>query len=234
MTLTMLLCDVMSLPLLQYAFVAIVLSYAPFAIYQMYLMIISLYGNDAKDAERKPVLENANNVIVTITTNGMATDVVEKIISNIRSYELGLEIFVIKEHRDGFAYSCREITVPKDYTCPNGSRNKMRAMQYGNEWLRREGYGRETYICHLDDDSMVDKPYLEFVMHRMTAEGGQGCIRLREFGRHLFSSLSDIVRVANCEAWCRHYNRGNKLLKDRDNNGTCPYGSGFRYIVRWP
>ena len=125
----------------------------------MYLMIISLFGNDIREAEKDPMLEKPNNVIVVITTNGMATDVVEKIISNIKGYELGLEIFVIKEHRDTFSYNCREITVPKDYVCPNGSRNKMRAMQYGNEWLRTEGYGRETYICHLDDDSMVDKPY---------------------------------------------------------------------------
>ncbi|KQM10988.1 hypothetical protein AOA81_00020 [Methanomassiliicoccales archaeon RumEn M2] len=176
----------------------------------MYLMIISLFGNDIREAEKDPMLEKPNNVIVVITTNGMATDVVEKIISNIKGYELGLEIFVIKEHRDTFSYSCREITVPKDYVCPNGSRNKMRAMQYGNEWLRTEGYGRETYICHLDDDSMVDKPYLEYVINHMTVEGGQGCIRLREFGRHLFSSLSDIVRIANCEAWCRHYNKGNR------------------------
>lgn len=202
--------ELTSWSLLQYAFAAVVLSYFPFAVYQMYLMIISLFGNDIREAEKDPMLEKPNNVIVVITTNGMATDVVEKIISNIKGYELGLEIFVIKEHRDTFSYSCREITVPKDYVCPNGSRNKMRAMQYGNEWLRTEGYGRETYICHLDDDSMVDKPYLEYVINHMAVEGGQGCIRLREFGRHLFSSLSDIVRIANCEAWCRHYNKGNR------------------------
>ncbi|MDY0293649.1 MAG: glycosyltransferase family 2 protein [Candidatus Methanomethylophilaceae archaeon] len=210
MPLTMLAQDVLSWSLIQYAFAAVVLSYSPFAVYQIYLMVISLFGNDAGEAKRFPVLDRANNVIVVITTNGMATDVVEKIISTIRGYGLDLEIFVVKEHRDGFSYSSREITVPKEYVCPNGSRNKMRAMQYGNEWLRREGYGRETYICHLDDDSMVDRPYLEFVINHMTAEGGQGCIRLREFGRHLFSSLSDIVRVANCEAWCRHYNRRNR------------------------
>jgi cellulose synthase/poly-beta-1,6-N-acetylglucosamine synthase-like glycosyltransferase len=202
--------ELTSWSLLQYAFAAVVLSYSPFAIYQMYLMIISFFGNDVRDAEKDRILEKPNNVIVVVTTNGMATDVVEKIISNIKGYDLGLEIFVIKEHRDTFRYSCREITVPKEYVCPNGSRNKMRAMQYGNEWLQREGYGKETYICHLDDDSMVDKPYLEYVINHMKTEGGQGCIRLREFGRHLFSSLSDIVRIANCEAWCRHYNRGNR------------------------
>lgn len=56
----------------------------------MYLMIISLFGNDIREAEKDPMLEKPNNVIVVITTNGMATDVVEKIISNIKGYELGL------------------------------------------------------------------------------------------------------------------------------------------------
>ena len=95
--------ELTSWSLLQYAFAAVVLSYFPFAVYQMYLMIISLFGNDIREAEKDPMLEKPNNVIVVITTNGMATDVVEKIISNIKGYELGLEIFVIKEHRDTFS-----------------------------------------------------------------------------------------------------------------------------------
>lgn len=49
----------------------------------------------------------------------MATDVVEKIIRKVRSYNLASEIFVIKEARDTFRYSCREIAVPADYV-PGG------------------------------------------------------------------------------------------------------------------
>ena len=93
----------------------------------------------------------------------MATDVVEKIIKKIRKYDVASEIFVVKEERDTFTYSCREITVPSDYKTPNGSLCKMRAMHYGIEEMHRMGYGKETYIVHLDDDSIVDKPYLEFV-----------------------------------------------------------------------
>jgi cellulose synthase/poly-beta-1,6-N-acetylglucosamine synthase-like glycosyltransferase len=140
----------------------------------------------------------------------MATDVVEKIIRKVRSYNLASEIFVIKEARDTFRYSCREIAVPADYVPGGGSRNKMRAMQYGIEALHAMGYGKKTYICHLDDDSIVDKPYLMYVKYYLRAEGAQGCIRLRAFGRHLFSSLSDLVRISNCETWCKFCNSRGK------------------------
>ena len=151
-----------------------------------------------------------NRVVVEITTNGMATSVVEKIIATTKSYALGVEIFVLKEERDPFKYSCDEIIVPKDYKSKNASRNKMRALQYGIEYLHDKGYGKETYICHLDDDTIADKDYLEYAIHHMTGAGGQGCIRLRQFGRHLFSSLADIIRISNCESWCKHCNKKNK------------------------
>jgi len=185
------------------------LTYTPFAVYQLYLMDYSLWMSDNKLFKDKEKLEKANNVIVAITTNGMATDVVEKIIAKIRRYGVASEIYVVKEERDKFRYSCEEIVVPSDYVCPNGSRNKMRAMQYGIEAMHEMGYGEETYICHLDDDSVVDRPYLEYIRDYMTTGGGQGCIRLRAWGKHLFSSLSDIIRIANCEAWCKRSNHRN-------------------------
>ena len=190
--------------------ICMLLFYTPYAVYQVFLVLYGLWMTDRKIYDHHPMLENPNNVIVAITTNGMATDVVEKIIKKVRGYDVASEIFVVKEERDTFTYSCREITVPADYECENGSRCKMRAMQYGIEALHEMGYGKETYICHLDDDSIVTQPYLEFVKYRMYAEGGQGCIRLRAWGRHLFSSLSDIVRISNCEAWCKRCNYRNR------------------------
>ncbi|MBQ7979878.1 MAG: glycosyltransferase family 2 protein [Candidatus Methanomethylophilaceae archaeon] len=65
-------------------------------------------------------------------------------------------------------------------------------------------------MVHLDDDSIVDKPYLEYVKYYLDTGGAQGCIRLRSWGRHLFSSLSDIIRIANCEAWCKRCNEKNR------------------------
>ena len=113
---------------------------------------------DEKIKARKRRLDRPNNVIVVITTNGMATDVVEKIIRKVGHYNVASRIFVLKEERDDFAYSCDMITVPSDYTCDNHSRCKMRAMHYGIQALHDMGYGKETYIVHLDDDSVVDGP----------------------------------------------------------------------------
>ena len=186
------------------------LTYLPYAIYQLFLMDYSLYMTDKKLKEKQTPLEIPNNVIVAITTNGMATDVVEKIIKKIRKYDVASEIYVVKEERDTFTYSCKEITVPSDYKCPNGSLCKMRAMHYGILALHDLGYGKETYIVHLDDDSIVDRPYLEYVRYYLNTGGAQGCIRLRAWGRHLFSSLSDIIRIANCEAWCKRCNAKNR------------------------
>jgi cellulose synthase/poly-beta-1,6-N-acetylglucosamine synthase-like glycosyltransferase len=191
-------------------FLILIAMYTPFALYQTYLMIFALLHGDGEIFASRKKLTTPNDVIVAITTNGMATDVVEKIVRKVKSYGIASAVFVIKEARDPFKYSCQEIVVPADYKCRNGSRNKMRAMQYGIESLHALGYGKETYICHLDDDSVVDRPYLEYVRDYMTEEGAQGCIRLRAFGRHLFSSLSDIIRISNCEAWCRRCNVENR------------------------
>ena len=195
---------------LEILLLVMLLVYLPFAVYQLYLMDYCLYMTDKKIKERKQRLETPNNVIVAITTNGMACDVVEKIIVRIRKYDVASEIFVVKEERDEHTYSCREITVPADYKCPNGSLCKMRAMHYGIQAMHEMGYGKETYIVHLDDDSIVDKPYLEYVKYYLDTGGAQGCIRLRAWGRHLFSSLSDIIRIANCEAWCKRCNERNR------------------------
>ncbi len=194
-------------PVLRWLFAFVTLFYLPMAVYQTFLMFSGLHNTDEKYFAARERLPEPNNVIVVITTNGMAVDVVEWIISSIEGYGLDIGIYVIKEERDAHAYSCREIAVPADYVCPNDSRSKMRALQYGIGALHGAGYGPETYICHLDDDSLVDREYLEYVMHYMTGEGGQGCIRLREFGRHMFSSLADIVRISNCETWCKRRNK---------------------------
>ena len=196
---------------LEIALVIMLLFYFPYAVYQMLLIIYSLFMTDKKILLKQRPLEEPNNIIVVITTNGMATDVVEKIIAKMRRYgNVVSEIFVIKEDRDMFTYSCRVINVPPEYRCKNRSRCKMRALQYGIEALHEMGYGKETYICHLDDDSIVDLAYLKYIKYYLRAEGAQGCIRLRAWGRHLFSSLSDIIRIANCEAWCKRCNEKNR------------------------
>jgi hypothetical protein len=187
-------------------FAAVIVSYVPFGLFQMYLVVWSAIKTRGMETRKYPDLQKKNNVIVVTTTNGMATDVVEWMISQVGSYALGVKQYVIKEERDTFRYSCEQITVPTDYKTKNGSRNKMRALQYGIEFLHERGYGKETYIIWQDDDSLVSRRYVEYVVNHMTEGGGQGCITLREWGHSLISSFADIVRVSNCESWCKHYN----------------------------
>lgn len=197
---------------IQVFYAAIILSYTPLGSYQMLLIArstILLRGREKKQKQHAK-LGTKNKLVVVITTNGNAADIVEKIISTTMGYGLDLRIYVTKEERDTFRYSCEEIVVPKDYRCAHGSRNKMRALQYGIEWMDRRDLGKETYICHLDDDSMASREYLEYVIDSMTEEGGQGSIRLRKFGVHLFSSLADVIRISNCEAWCKYFNLRNR------------------------
>lgn len=176
--------------------------YFPIASFQFGLMIDSIIRPAAKTVGQN--VEN-RRVIVVICTNGQNPDVVESILREIKSYRLSIEQFVIKETNDNFRYSAQEIVVPATYATRNGSRKKMRALHYGIEELHRMGFGSETYICHLDDDSVVDKGYLEHI-YSMEEEGGQGAIRLREYNHHLFSALADMGRVFTCDVLCRHFN----------------------------
>ncbi len=47
-------------------------------------------------------------MIVVITTNGMATDVVGKIVRKVRHYNVASEIFVLKEERNEFQIRLRQ------------------------------------------------------------------------------------------------------------------------------
>lgn len=144
-------------------------------------------------------------MIVLIATNGGAPTIVEKILATVRGYGLGVEPMVLSEERDRFRYSATNISVPAGYRTPNGSLRKMRALQYGIEELHCQGRGAETYIVHLDDDSVPSRGYLEHVF-RMDEPVGQGNLRLREHGRHLLSTLSDMGRVSDCDAYCTFHN----------------------------
>jgi cellulose synthase/poly-beta-1,6-N-acetylglucosamine synthase-like glycosyltransferase len=150
-------------------------------------------------------------VVVEITTNGQNPDVVDSIIGKLRSYDLELDIFVVKEERDTHRYSADEITVPSNYETPNGSRTKLRALHYAIITLNKMGYGQDDYIIHLDDDSIVERDYIRYVFG-MKDVAGQGEIRLRDYGAHLMSTLADFIRVSDCDVYCRHFNKKGKAM----------------------
>jgi cellulose synthase/poly-beta-1,6-N-acetylglucosamine synthase-like glycosyltransferase len=190
-------------------FAGLVLAYFPIALVQMVLMVHAV-SNPLECWLRKPV--PGRRVVVMICTVGQSPSVVEWILEQVRSYGLPVRAIVIKEARDPFRYSAEQFVVPVDYTTPNHSRKKMRALQYGIEQLRREGAGKETYIVHLDDDSVVERDYLEHAF-AMPEAAGQGVLRLREFGHHTLSSYADNGRVFNCNVMCRHFNDAGKPME---------------------
>lgn len=154
---------------------------------------------------------SGRRVAVVICTNGENPDVVEWLLQELRGYRQSLDLFVIKEASDPFAYTAQTISVPEEYVCPNGSRKKMRALHFGTLRLREMGYGAETYLIFLDDDSLVTREYVRHVW-RMTEDAGQGLIRLRSYGTHLLSSLADYIRVTDCETFCRPFNQAGRPL----------------------
>lgn len=188
--------------------IVLVLLYLPIAVMQDWLLIRNrkmttdecIHARDMQDGRR---------VICVIATKGKNPLVVEHILGVLRSYSLPLELFVIKEDADHFKYSASEITVPASYSTPNNTKNKMRALQFGIDTFHSAGYGRETYICHLDDDSLVPEEYLSHVF-AMDEEAGQGHIRLRKAGVHMLSTLADMVRVSNCDSFCNFFNSHGK------------------------
>ena len=150
-------------------------------------------------------------VIIEITTNGQNPDVVDSIIGKLKSYGLDMDIFVVKEERDLHTYPAKEITVPENYETPRGSRTKLRALHYAINILKKMGYGKEDYILHLDDDSIVERDYIRYVFG-MSEVAGQGEIRLRDYGAHLMSTLADFIRVSDCDVYCRHFNKKGKAM----------------------
>ena len=186
-----------------------VLIYFPVGLMQVAGIILNLRHSHDQGVIPQP--EPGRKVVVEIVTNGQNPDVVDSITRRIQEYDLGVEIFVVKEESDTHEYRATQITVPADYTTPNGSMTKLRALHYAIGWLHDHGYGHETYICHLDDDSIVEKDYIRYI-RGMSSVAGQGEIRLRDYGSHLLSTLADFVRVSDCDIYCKHFNSHGKAM----------------------
>ena len=198
-------------PLIWYLFTFIVLIYFPIAVMQFAGIISNIHEKFFTDDLVIPEPVKGRRVIVEITTNGQNPDVVDSIIEKLRTYGLDLDIFVVKEEVDPRRYAANEITVPSGYETPNGSRTKLRALHYAINEIKSMGYGKEDYICHLDDDSIVERDYIRYV-YGMSEVAGQGEIRLRDYGVHIMSTLADFIRVSDCDVYCRHFNRKGKAM----------------------
>lgn len=189
-------------------FIFYVIIMMPFMVYEPYLLF-----RNRKLMRRMPSSPvKSRELLVAITTKGTATTVVNEIIDKMRLYKIQAKYVVIVEEEDGNGYHADEkVVVPSNYTTPKHSLYKPRALNYFSQWLERNGYGAETYIIHLDDDSIVPERYLEFALG-MKEEAGQGVLRLRNYRESLFSTLADFGRVTSCDTYCAHYNSIGKPL----------------------
>jgi len=168
----------------------------PFAVFQPILLLRNRKVLRYSYNQPKP----GRKLLVVIATNGKASYVVNKIVATLRSYNLEMEIFALIEEYDRSNYDCDTIVVPKNYSTPKHSMNKHRALNYLSEWMGRRGYGSETYVVHLDDDSVVTKEYLQHVL-AMDEHAGIGSVRLREYNHFTFSTLADFGRVADYDSY---------------------------------
>ncbi len=173
-------------------------------------MLIAINNRYLKRSLGMPV--EGRKVIVCITTYGKASDVItSKIIPAIRSYSLPVRIIVLTEYFDSASYGVETIRVPEDYSTPNGSLNKHRALHYFSQWLKDNNIGSDTYILHIDDDNIPDSLYIENVFS-MPYDAGEGTIRLREYDHHVMATLGDFQRVTYYDAFNVYANRHFKPL----------------------
>ena len=179
-----------------YAFVIVAILNMPISVLQPILLAYTWRYHDLSLGE--PV--QGRKVIVLITTVGRAYDVVKDIIADLKAMNLPIKIMVLVEEYDKNPYECDKIVVPSGYRTPNNSENKHRALHYYSEWLKRNGYSRETYTIHIDDDNMLSPLYIKNVF-AMNDEAGGGTIRLRSYGRHLLNTVAEFQRIASYDAF---------------------------------
>ena len=193
--------------ILSYFFIIFTVIATPFAVAEPIMLLRN--RKVLKYVYRKP--KPGRKLLIVITTNGKATEVVNKIIATLRSYNMEMDIWALIEEYDKTHYDCPTIVVPSSYTTPKHSLNKHRALNYLSEWMSRKGYGKETYVVHLDDDSIVTKEYLQHVLS-MDEDAGVGTVRLREYRHFLFSTLADFGRVADYDSFITFFTSKHKPI----------------------
>jgi len=179
----------------------------PFSILQPILLI---KNRKLKKYIQKPPVSR-RRVLVLITTVGRATNVVNHIIDTIRGYGLNIDIRVLIEEYDKSEYHARTIVVPKSYITEKKSQNKHRALHYFSQWLRENGYGPETYVIHLDDDTIVTKEYIQYVF-AMDEHAGLGSMRFREYGHNLLCTLVDFGRITDSDSYIAFFSNRHRPI----------------------
>jgi len=181
----------------------------PFIVYESYHLIINPLL--LREKPKKPV--QGRRILAVVTTVGKNPEVVNDVIfKKLKSYDKNIKTAVVIEYNDKNEYNCDYIIrVPENYKTKNNSKYKSRALQYFSEWLKQNNFGKETYVLHLDDDSYVEKKYIDYI-YGMEEEAGQGILRVNGLSNHPLTRMSDYARTSSCMIYCSAHNHKHKPL----------------------
>jgi len=194
------------------------LTYLPFSLKAFYHYIVDKDGFEAKPG---PNPANTNPFIIfQYTTRGQHADVVAKGIESVNkacanNHHTSYRIDVIT---DGTTdnYDAKIIRVPDDFTTPNGTKKKARALEYAVQEHRQQGhYTSATWIWHMDEESIVTDQSVAAVLDYI-GKGGKPVsegpiVYSNKFMRkNILPSLVECCRPYQCYE-CMHMMTGNSV-----------------------
>ena len=163
----------------------------------------SIKDDDFK-LERKPQKDDYK-VIFQITTRGFNVDALKRSVESVKywapKYLKDYKIWVVTEpdanpEIDNIK-GVKIIKVPYDFSTPNQSKYKARALEYAKE-LRKDYDHENTWIYFMDEESIVGEDtilgIIDFIENKRGLIGQGLIIYSNFFGKNIFTSLADLIR----------------------------------------
>jgi len=166
----------------------------------------SIKDDDFK-LERKPQ-EGDYKVIFQITTRGFNVDALKRSVESVKywapKYLKNYEIWVVTEPDANSEIDnikgVKIIKVPYDFSTPNQSKYKARALEYAKE-LRKDYDHENTWIYFMDEESIVGEDtilgIIDFIENKRGLIGQGLIIYPNFFGKNIFTSLADSIRSSS-------------------------------------
>jgi cellulose synthase/poly-beta-1,6-N-acetylglucosamine synthase-like glycosyltransferase len=163
----------------------------------------SIKDNDFK--LRKRILECRYKVIFQITTRGFNVDALKRSVGSVKywapKYLQNYEIWIVTEPDADSEIDnikgVKIIKVPYDFSTPNETKYKARALEYAKE-LRKDYDHENTWIYFMDEESIVGEDtilgIIDFIENKKGLIGQGLIIYSNFFGKNIFTSLADSVR----------------------------------------
>ncbi len=170
--------------------------------------LIGYFSIKDDDFKLKRKSQNGNyKVIFQITTRGFNVDALKRSVESVKywapKYIKNYEIWIVTEpNADPEIDNIKDvkiIKVPYEFSTPNGSKYKARALEYAKQ-LRKDYDHENTWIYLMDEESVVGEDtilgIIDFIENKRGSIG-QGLIIYSNFyGKNIFTSLADSIRSA--------------------------------------